>query len=279
MLKKFKHHLILTVIFTLLTQQVCVASPSSNVAATNTQLEEIEDPYADVPAKEDSSNGKPALAKAVENVHADIEDKDRLEKFNRPMFHFNMMLYKTIVRPIVKIYKGVTPEWFRNRVSDFNRNLGTPVIVVNNILQGDKERAFTNFWRFTINTSLGFGGIFDIANEAGLVYSKNDFGLTLARRGVTSGTYLMLPFIGPTNLRDGTGMIVDAVINPLSYVLNTGQIVTKSTVHFGDTVTQNSDLIDNIDRTSLDSYVTTRSLYQQNRNKQVSDLKNPITFK
>lgn len=143
---------------------------------------------------------------------------DPYEGFNRKMFAFNNGLDKYALDPAATAYKTVTPEFARDRVTDFLRNLRGPVIFANDVLQGEPDRAGTTFARFGINTTIGLLGLWDAATHMGLDRHNEDFGQTLAVWGVESGPYLVLPVLGPTTPRDLTGFGVDRAMDPLTWV-------------------------------------------------------------
>jgi phospholipid-binding lipoprotein MlaA len=189
---------------------------------------------------------------------------DPLEPVNRGIFAFNEAVDDFLIQPVARTYKGVVPEWGRDRVGNFFENLSAPVTFLNSVLQGDVDNAFATFWRFMINTTFGIGGLFDQAEIAGLAARDEDFGQTLGHYGADPGTYLVLPFIGPTTTRDAVGLVADSVTNPFNYV--SGEVIIGHVV--GEGVHDRSevlDLTDEIDRTSFDPYSTYRSAYFQKR--------------
>lgn len=145
---------------------------------------------------------------------------DPLEPFNSAMFTFNMKLDKWVVTPVAKGYSLVLPEPARVSVGNFFDNVNFLPRFANNLFQLRFQNAATELARFGINTTLGAGGLFDVANSwFGLKRSPDDFGLTLGHYGVYSGAYLMLPFFGPSNIRDAVGLAADGAMNPMAWVL------------------------------------------------------------
>nr|WP_321362405.1 VacJ family lipoprotein [uncultured Hyphomonas sp.] len=142
---------------------------------------------------------------------------DPYEGFNRQMFAFNNGVDKYALGPAAGVYKTVTPEFARDRIGDFLRNLRAPVVFVNDVLQAEPARASDTFFRFTINTTVGLAGLWDAANQMGLKPHSEDFGQTLAVWGVDSGPYLVMPVLGPTTPRDLLGTGVDRAIDPLTW--------------------------------------------------------------
>lgn len=145
---------------------------------------------------------------------------DPWSEFNRSMYRFNAWLDDVLLLPIVHGYRAVTPEPVRDSVANFFSNLGDINNFANATLQLKPRSALTSFWRFAINTTVGLGGLFDPASALGLHRVNEDFGQTLAVYGVDSGPYLVLPFFGPSTLRDSFGMAADQTLfyalDPLS---------------------------------------------------------------
>lgn len=142
---------------------------------------------------------------------------DPYEGFNRQMFAFNSGVDKYALEPAASAYETVTPEFARDRVGDFLRNLKSPVVFANDVLQAEPSRAADTFTRFAINTTVGLAGLWDAADYFGIEPHSEDFGQTLAVWGVDSGPYLVMPFIGPTTPRDMFGMGVDRALDPLTW--------------------------------------------------------------
>ncbi|MFN7056903.1 VacJ family lipoprotein [Hyphomonas sp.] len=157
-----------------------------------------------------------ACATAPAAGGADLDDP--YETFNRRMFAFNAGVDRYALGPAARTYKTVTPAYGRDRITDFLRNLRSPVVLVNDILQGEVDRAATTAGRFALNTTFGVLGIWDVATPAGLERHTEDFGQTLAVWGVESGPYLILPIIGPTTPRDLLGTATDRAFDPLVWI-------------------------------------------------------------
>jgi len=136
-------------------------------------------------------------------------EEDPWEGFNRAMFTFNDTLDGAILKPVAQGYKAVTPTPVQRGVTNFFSNLGEISNIVNNLLQGKWDGTASSTWRFVINSTAGWFGIFDVASELGLKEYDEDFGQTLGYWGVSSGPYLVLPFFGPSTLRDSAGLVVD----------------------------------------------------------------------
>lgn len=142
---------------------------------------------------------------------------DPWEGVNRRVFKFNDAVDRAAVKPVATAYQKVTPSWFRTGVSNFLDNLEQPFIIVNELLQGKPSLMARNTCRLVLNTVVGLGGFIDVAGRLGLEPLNEDFGQTLAVWGVPSGRYLVLPFFGPSNLRDGPARAVDYYGQPQRY--------------------------------------------------------------
>jgi phospholipid-binding lipoprotein MlaA len=198
---------------------------------------------------------------------------DPIEPFNRGVFAFNQGVDALLLKPTAEFYLLIPPPPVRDGVSNFVANLQTPVILINDLLQAEWQRAGVTFSRFIVNTIVGFGGLADPATSLGLDRHSEDFGQTLAVWGVGEGPFLMLPVIGPSNPRDATGLAVDsAVFNPLGLartVFLNGNYAGLSYAQTGlravDARAGLYDEINDIEKSSLDPYATFRSLYRQFR--------------
>ncbi len=192
------------------------------------------------------------------------EINDPIEGFNRAMFQFNYAVDRAILRPTVWVYKTIVPEFARTGISSLLDNWYEPVNTVNALLQGKFTVAANSFWRFVINSSLGFLGFADVAAEAGLHQQKEDFGQTLGSWGVGSGPYLVLPIIGPSSVRDGSGMLADIFTDPSTYLMTERDLWWRAGVKGFDARYRSDHLLDEIYQ-SVDPYATMRSLYTQRR--------------
>lgn len=198
-------------------------------------------------------------------------DNDPLEVPNRMFFAFNEALDFMIIRPVAVTYRFIVPTGVRNSVRNFLRNLRTPVILANDLLQGDLDRAEITFTRFFINSTIGLLGVFDIAAESGFAYHDEDFGQTMGTYGAGEGFYLVLPILGPSSLRDGGGRIVDIFLDPLTYLapqeVGLGRVVATGI----DYRSRNIEELDELKADSLDFYARIRSLYRQFRENEINN--------
>lgn len=196
----------------------------------------------------------------------DTSENDPWEPMNRGLYQVSYVVDGIVLKPVTQIYRGVVPEKGQEMVHNFVENIGSPITFANSILQGDAENTFATFWRFLINSTVGVAGLFDVATSIGLTNRKTEFGQTLALYGVESGPYLFLPILGPSNLRDGVGRLVDAFTHPAMYVDNNAVAWSLWGITAVDTRSQNYDLLEDVYRSSLDPYATFRSGYTQKRN-------------
>jgi phospholipid-binding lipoprotein MlaA len=144
-------------------------------------------------------------------------DDDRFEKLNRGVYKFNDTIDRAALKPVAKGYKKITPSWMRRGIANFFANLEYPITIVNQFLQGKAATGFKDTGRFLLNSTLGIGGLFDVATPVGLEAHDEDFGQTLAVWGVGSGPYVNLPLLGPSTLRDAPARVVDYFLDPLTY--------------------------------------------------------------
>ena len=203
---------------------------------------------------------------------------DPIEPFNRGVFAFNNALDVVLIEPIAKVYNALLPSFFRDGVQNFMRNLRSPLIVGNEILQGDFKNAGVATARFIINTTAGIGGMIDVASAQGLPYEPEDFGQTLAVWGFGDGFYLVLPIVGPSSLRDTTGLVVDSFADPVRIVAhntdNDWIYYTRVAVEGLDTRARLVKAVEDLRRNSLDYYAAVRSAYAQKRHALIRDESN-----
>jgi phospholipid-binding lipoprotein MlaA len=197
---------------------------------------------------------------------------DPLERYNRAMFNFNDGLDQAIIKPVASGYKAVMPGFARTGVSNFFANLGDLWIGINNILQGKLGAGASDFGRFAMNTTVGILGLFDVASNAGLEKHNEDFGQTLGRWGVGSGAYVVLPFLGPSNVRDGFSLLaVDWHGDPLWYV---GNVATRNELYGVRLVDTRANLLDAsrlLEEAALDRYSYVRGAFLQRRRSLIYD--------
>lgn len=204
-----------------------------------------------------------------------VETNDPIEPINRVVFEFNRGLDTLVLRPVATFYKAMTPPPLQVYVNNFLNNLKTPVILLNDVLQGEGDRAADTFARFAINTTVGILGFGDPATDMGYARHGEDFGQTLGFWGAGEGPYLVLPVFGPSNPRDAVGKVVDVLTDPIwHYAQNTDREYIPNQRTVADAVNfraLNLEEINDLQNTSLDYYAAVRSLYRQVRADEISN--------
>ncbi len=192
------------------------------------------------------------------------DKRDPLERFNRAVFKLNRGVDRAVARPAAKVYVAVTPKPVRAGVSNFMQNIGYPVTIANDLLQGKPLQMTRDLGRLLVNTTLGVGGLFDPATKMGLVANDEDFGQTLGKWGLHPGPYLMLPLLGPATIRDTFGRAGDVAITPRSYVKDDTTRYAVLALDLVDTRAQLLDADATLD-SSFDPYGFVRDAYLQRR--------------
>jgi phospholipid-binding lipoprotein MlaA len=201
----------------------------------------------------------------AESNHAD----DPWEGWNRKVFAFNEVLDTYAMKPLAKGYQAVAPEPVEKGVSNFFGNLGEVVTIVNDLLQGKFGQAANDTGRVLINSTLGVAGLFEVAEPMGLAKSDGeDFGQTLATWGTGQGRYLVLPFFGPSSLRDAPGTVVDAFLHPIGYVEH---VPTRNSLIGGRLIDTRAQLLDAEKLIKGDKYSFIRDVYLQRREYLIND--------
>lgn len=212
---------------------------------------------------------QPAVSNSLAQAVMVEDDNDPLEGLNRGIFEFNRVVDGVLLKPIAQIYRGVLPQQAQDSVRSFLRNLRTPMILANDVLQGDMDRAGTTISRFLVNTTLGILGLFDVATQLGIPFHDEDFGQTLGVWGVGEGFYLVLPVLGPSNPRDVVGLGTEFFLDPVNIYLRNEDLEYLTYVRSGlsaiDARARSIDVLEELERTSLDYYAAIRSLYRQQR--------------
>ena len=224
----------------------------------------------------------PPSADDPEALAAYKEANDPLEPMNRYFFEVNYAADELLFKPLAGWYYVALPNFAQDGVRNVIRNVHSPVVLANDLFQGETDRAGVTVSRFLVNSTMGLGGLFDVASRMGLEYHDEDFGQTLAVHGVGEGPYLMLPLLGPSNPRDALGMAVDMLFDPLTYVGIFGGVdnigLGAALAEGVDTRARNLKTLDAIRKGSLDYYATIRSLYRQHRNDEISNGKAPAAI-
>ena len=203
-----------------------------------------------------------------------LAQNDPWEMTNRDIFDFDVRLDHAVMRPVTRGYRTVVPEPVREGIHNAVTNLNSPVVLANDVLQGDGDKAVNTFGRIVINSTVGIAGLIDVAGKMGIPGHENDFGITLGKAGAAEGSYLVLPFAGPKPPRDLLGTGVDVAFDPLTYATFHGSdtwMVVRMGVGVLDASNSRLEAVETIERSSIDFYATTRNLYRQSRNALINE--------
>lgn len=193
---------------------------------------------------------------------------DPWEGFNRAMFNFNDGLDTYALKPVAKGYKAVMPDMAEEGVSNFFGNLSDIGTMINNLLQGKFEHAGQDLARVTFNSTIGLAGLIDVATPMGIEKHDEDFGQTFGYWGAGSGPYLVLPFFGPTTVRDGIGMVPDTLTDPVYHVDDNG---ARNALYLTRVVDGRARLLESEKLISGDKYTFIRDAYLQKREFAIAD--------
>ncbi|HKQ82241.1 MAG TPA: VacJ family lipoprotein [Steroidobacteraceae bacterium] len=216
------------------------------------------------------------LASACATTPGRTTNKDPYEGFNRKMDKFNDTIDRAALKPVAKAYNKVTPRPVRRGVSNFFANLEYPTTFINQFLQGKFVLGLRDTGRFLVNSTLGIAGLFDVASKMNLPANDEDFGQTLAVWGVASGPYLVLPFFGPSNFRDGPSRIPDEYTYTLHYIDMSWE--AKTGLRAVDLVSERAELL-SLDQTmskTYDRYAFIRDAWVQRREYNIFDGEPPM---
>lgn len=200
----------------------------------------------------------------------DKNPADPWESYNRGMHNFNTVVDNATLKPVAKGYRKIIPSPARRGVSNFFQNLSTPGSMINNFLQGKPSRGFSELARFAVNSTIGIGGLIDIATASGIEEYSEDFGQTAAVWGVPSGPFVMLPFLGPSTVRGAVARPIDRLADPLYHYDNTSvrdPLIVLSIIDLRYRLLVTDKILED----SKDAYVTIRESYLQNREFQIFD--------
>jgi phospholipid-binding lipoprotein MlaA len=235
-------------------------------------------PAPDEPAPSAAVEAEPAgpeaeAPTATDDFELEYEEPpgfpDPLERSNRHLLWFDQELSRWVVDPITTVYQFVVPDPARRAVRRFFLNLDTPAVLVNDLLQREWADASVTVERFALNTTIGIGGLFDAAAYLGLPRHSSDFGQTLALAGVESGPYLVLPFFGPSTVRDALGGIVDLALQPTLYILPFGTLIIYESSLGLAARDAHSEALRMLRESSVDYYSALHNAYYQNRTAQI----------
>jgi phospholipid-binding lipoprotein MlaA len=214
------------------------------------------------------------LAGCAVQPPAKPDPRDPWERLNRVTYKFNDKLDKAILRPVARTYVKVTPHPVQRGVSNFLSNLSYPLVMANDLLQGQFKPFLSDTVRLVMNTTIGLGGLFDPASRAGIDRNDRDFGQTLGKWGLKTGPYLVIPLLGPSDVRDAFGRLVDAYGDPRDYLRNDWAIYGLWAVGF---VNLRAQLLsyDRLLDSAYDPYAFMRNAYLQNRDFKVYGGRSP----
>lgn len=225
-----------------------------------------------------SGSGRLALATAILSLvflsgcaTTGGDSRDPFEGFNRSMYGFNQAVDEAVLKPVAQAYKNTLPEMVQTGVRNFFSNLGDIFISVNNLFQGKVIEAANDGMRFAVNTTIGGFGVLDWASEMGLEKHNEDFGQTFGRWGAADGPYIVWPLLGPSNVRDSVGQVLDIRVDP---VANHRPIAARNVMYATRTIGKRADLLDAsriLEEAALDKYVFERDAYLQRRRNLIFD--------
>jgi phospholipid-binding lipoprotein MlaA len=202
--------------------------------------------------------------------------QDPLEPLNRGIYQFNDTVDKAVLKPVAEGYKAILPSFVRTAVGNFFSNLNDVLVVLNDLLQLKLEQGASDLSRLVWNTTAGIGGLIDVATPMGMEKHKEDFGLTLGHWGVGNGPYLVLPILGPSTLRDGFGILVDAQADP---IWNYNDVTARNTAIVIKTVDTRARLLGTetiLETAAIDPYTFVRDGYLQRRKALIFGGKPPL---
>ncbi len=207
------------------------------------------------------------------------EPYDPIEPVNRAIFDFNDTVDVYVLEPVARSYRDNMPDVVQTGIGNFFENLRYPSYLVSDMFQGKFEQALDHTGRFLINTTLGIGGLMDFATDWGLPVHDEDFGITLAYHGVPAGPYLVLPILGPSNVRDGVGRIVDGFLDPIGWVgyssLSAGTKVAIVAGSLGVKLVHTRagllQAVETAKESSVDYYLFVQGAYYQHRHGVLTD--------
>ncbi len=251
---------------------------SKNINQDNSKIENTKE-HTEEATSQESSEEDEFLDEFEEEMQ--IEEKsDPLSGYNRVMTNFNDGMYEYVLAPVASGYKKVVHKEIRSSVGKFFHNILYPIRLVNNLLQGKMKNSGEETGRFVINTTVGLLGLFDPAKSYfGLEAHNEDFGQTLGYYGVGSGPHIVLPFLGPSNLRDTFSLYPDSLVSPIDYQKERSYNLTNS---YGESlwlkaydkvnyVSLHEGEYEKLKKDAVDLYPFLRDVYEQYRDKQIKE--------
>ncbi len=254
------------------------AASGESVAAVETmradEPEAAAPPEAEPPASEDDIASIDDSWLDEEDFGPDPADRDLTPRWNRRVFNFNEGFIRWVMQPISRSYQAITPEFLREMINRGFDNLESPVIFANDAMQLDPCRAGRTLGRFALNSTAGLLGFFDVAAEMGIERHDTDFGETLGRYGVRSGSFFMLPVLGPSTARDTFGEVVDTALRPEVWLLGGFPSVAITGSNGLSTYDIQAERLNALRDTSVDFYAALRSAYLMDRDARIENLRN-----
>jgi len=205
------------------------------------------------------------------SARADGENHDPIEPVNRGIFWFNDKVDTYVLAPVATVWDKVLPSRVQRSISNFFTNLRFPIVTLNDLLQAKFKHAASDVGRFAVNTTVGVAGFFDPASDWGLEYHDEDFGQTLGVWGVPPGPYLVIPILGPSDVRDGGGLVVDGFSTVYPWFVDLIYTISARAVDVVNTRSLYLKQVEEAKAASLDYYAAVRSAYLQRRKSLVND--------
>ena len=200
------------------------------------------------------------------------DPRDPLESANRKIFKFNEVVDKAVLKPLAVGYENVIPDSIRKGVTNFFGNLSDLVTTIQHFLQLDFEKTASSASRFFINSTVGIFGIRDVASNMGIPKTNEDFGQTFGSYGIGPGAYLVLPFFGPSTVRDGVGKVMDILVDPIqSSVKDDSARLTANALRVVETRSSLLSAEQAFEALAFDRYVGIRNAFLANRKVQIDD--------
>lgn len=211
-----------------------------------------------------------AVLSGCTTMHS-AETSDPFQPYNRVMHQFNDTLDAAILKPVATVYDAITPDPISQGVGNVFSNLADVKVVLNDLLQFKFAQAGSDLHRLLVNSTVGIGGIFDVATLSGIEKHHEDFGQTLGHWGVSSGPYIVLPLFGPSTVRDAVGLVTDSVVDP---VMQIDHVPSRNEIITARIIDQRAGLLavgKVIDAAAIDEYSYIRDGYLQRRQNLVFD--------
>ncbi len=240
-----------------------------NISFARSPMASSPDENMDIQARQEESNKFP---EGYESDGLQEGISDPLEPLNRLFYHFNDKLYFWFLKPVALGYKAVVPGPVRGSVRDMFYNLAFPIRFVNCLFQAKFDGAANEFGRFIVNSTIGIGGLFDVAKHYDMKSSDEDLGQTLGAYGTGPGFYITLPVFGPSSLRDTVGLVGDSFLDPLNYMFpHTKYNVTVKGYKAVNRTSLSIGEYEDLKKAALDPYIAIRDAYFQYRQNEIKN--------